>query len=738
MPKTKSRKVELLIIAEVLSLILLIPAMLQKNTVIWEGTQAELYGEEIQLSRGISAVDIELSSPAPVDSVVSVDKQTVSYYGVLCNDIFISKGQSKVSFEIYVIDKVATVQFHVLSEGQDITNQVQAQIRIYETCKKYSVLFLLLLLLYGVVDLLMLFRQRVLSGVIDSKGQVSFFVLAGGTILTMAPLFVDYIFFGADGDVHILRIESLAKSIESGSMFPNRLNADCIYDHGYAFSLFYPDLFLYIPALLRVAGFTIMSAYKFYVIMIQMLTAFICYRSLGYIVRKRSAATIGTLIYLFNPYRLYNIYGRGAIGEYTAMAFMPLIAAAIYLLLTEEASSKGYKRIKYLLMLGMTGVMESHVLSTELVIIFLVLIAIVHLRRTLRKETIVQIMEAAVLTLMVNLFFWVPLIYMMRVDRYVFHQTLVTGIQDKGTTIAAIFQLIPNRGGAQTGMYMAEPIQIGIAGLIIASMSVVMLCKYGTRNGHSKAILHTLLLLAFLSFMGTKYFPWDSLARIPVIGFCLLAIQFPTRIFAFAAVAIAILTAFFVLRVEEVYKERSRVRNSIIVGCCILSILGGVFFLDSTLMTMDAIHLYNRDNFAKVSLGSAEYLLEGSRLSDYSYHEPVMESGILLNDYTKDGLTVHAKVENQTSHEQYIDFPLTGYKLYRLLDENNTKKPPRITEVRGAHGDLRVAIPGGYKGDFTIEYHSPIVFQFATYISEITAVLLALGLIDYEVKKKHK
>ncbi len=67
------------------------------------------------------------------------------------------------------------------------------------------------------------------------------------------PLFTVNCIGGHDIAYHLLRIESLKTGIQNGLPFL-RVNMLFFNGQGYASSLFYPDLFLYIPALLRVAG----------------------------------------------------------------------------------------------------------------------------------------------------------------------------------------------------------------------------------------------------------------------------------------------------------------------------------------------------------------------------------------------------------------------------------------------------------------------------------------------------
>ena len=99
--------------------------------------------------------------------------------------------------------------------------------------------------------------------------------------------------------------------------------------YGYA-TLFYGDLLLYIPALLRLLGVTINDAYNAYILLVNVLTAVVSFRCFDAMVKDRDIALLMTAAYVTSVYRLMDIYVRAAVGEYSAMIFLPMIAYAMY------------------------------------------------------------------------------------------------------------------------------------------------------------------------------------------------------------------------------------------------------------------------------------------------------------------------------------------------------------------------------------------------------------------------
>ena len=78
---------------------------------------------------------------------------------------------------------------------------------------------------------------------------------------------------------HIARIAEIAEGIKAGNWLI-KIQPDMINGYGYATPLFYPQLFLYIPALLYVIGFPLHTSYQIFIVLINFGTCLISYVSL--------------------------------------------------------------------------------------------------------------------------------------------------------------------------------------------------------------------------------------------------------------------------------------------------------------------------------------------------------------------------------------------------------------------------------------------------------------------------
>lgn len=162
------------------------------------------------------------------------------------------------------------------------------------------------------------FRGELISG-----RRMSFLLLLimGITaIYVSAPLFASDLSGGYDLIYHVNRIEGLAQSLACGQ-FPVRVHSGILNKYGYTNSIFYPELFLYFPAGLRLLGMSLMNCYKVFAIASSFATVAIAYIAFSQLFSSRSAGLMATILYTLSPYRIACIYERSAVGEYLAMTF---------------------------------------------------------------------------------------------------------------------------------------------------------------------------------------------------------------------------------------------------------------------------------------------------------------------------------------------------------------------------------------------------------------------------------
>lgn len=123
----------------------------------------------------------------------------------------------------------------------------------------------------------------------------------------------------------------------------------------------------------------------------------------------------GSGIYTLNMWHLSAIYGRAAVGAYTAYMFIPLIIVGLWNLLKKEYYKDNMTYTIFLpLIIGYTGIATSHMLTLLIMCLFTLLICIAYIRRIFEDRGIrlVLLIKAAIVTLLASLGFLLPLLHM--------------------------------------------------------------------------------------------------------------------------------------------------------------------------------------------------------------------------------------------------------------------------------------------------------------------------------------
>ena len=126
-----------------------------------------------------------------------------------------------------------------------------------------------------------------------------------------------------DGLFHLQRVRSLSEALAPGVLFP-RWFPDFAFEYGHPILNYYAPAFYYPPALLHWAGIGVLDAVRFTLALVFGLSGVAMYALLRAWV-SLPAALVGSVLYLAFPYRLYDLFIRGALPEFAAFLWLPLI-----------------------------------------------------------------------------------------------------------------------------------------------------------------------------------------------------------------------------------------------------------------------------------------------------------------------------------------------------------------------------------------------------------------------------
>lgn len=346
---------------------------------------------------------------------------------------------------------------------------------------------------------------------------LSFFLLS---VLSLYIVYLQngHIMIGDDYHFHQNRIEGLAMSLQHGILLP-KVSYFFIGGYGYASSLFYPDFYLYFPALLRVFGLSLATSFVLFAIGINLSTFALTYVSGRYMGLTKIKSYLFSLLYTLSIYRLQDFFNRQAIGELLAMGFFPLVLASLYLL------KNGKEKKWFLLTVAMTGIGLAHFISLEIVSIFVGLYILLNLKYFLKKEVIIAIVKAAGVTILLLAFYLVPVFEQMSHVTFQVTSSPLTLISDRSYSVG---ELVSN--SFENSVFHASSANIGVILLFGLVIYAAMLFK---RNLPNREVVILALLFMFVT---TNLFPWQFFDNTP-----LNTIQFPWRFLSIVTLLLAFL-----------------------------------------------------------------------------------------------------------------------------------------------------------------------------------------------------
>lgn len=721
----------MVVLIQLLIALALLPGCLKKEELVYSRTNETLgvlgaYSADrtsfrsdfMKLAPGVYQVRVYSDVQENQKMSVELCYETGPYRAVKTNSVTVFPNDGYIDFKAYVSYEIPNAYLQFAFEYMDISGVLQVD--VWRTNAGSRLLLFAVLCGFAILDGMLIFRKRILEGSVTREQQIVFWVMAGIVLLSYFPYLTDYYFYVGDLGVHLSRIAHLKDSLLAGGQFPVRIQSTWMFDHGYAISLFYGDLFLYLPAFLMIIGFSLMSAYKIFIFLVMVCSAYIAYRCFKRCVGNVWVALYGSSFYMLASYRLLNLYIRGALGEFLAMTFLPLVGCGVYLLYTQNVNDKAYKRHKWYLILGMSGILQCHNISSEMVVGFIFLVCVIGWKKTFRRQTFFQLLESVGLVIVLNAWYLVPFVYMMMVDSYKVNTIGEADILARALRLCEVFQLLPARVSLPFDEWGHMPASLGAgAGILLLG---ILFCKDKGDKQNLKPALAFCGVALMALLLCTDLIPWNILRDIPGIGYVVSSIQFPWRFMSVATAASAFFATFFC---EHVRKAEGKLLRCIVGTAGAVVLATAIYQLNLVAVEEAPIYLYEEKNTGTIAIPGAEYLLKGNEWYEYSYHLPVAEEELDYCEYQQKGTNITLRLSNHSEGVRYLELPLIGYKGYSV-DAEGTGEVPYITEQRGSHNDLRIAVPGGYEGIIHISYQGFPIFRVAELLSVVSLIVIII------------
>lgn len=512
------------------------------------------------------------------------------------------------------------------------------------------------------------------------------------------------IYLGYDVYFHFRRLSSLMEALQHNA-YPVYLDFDGALDFGHATKWFYPD-FMLLPFAWLGNKTDIVFAYRCMIFCYTILCGILTYVCCRNISRSPFFLFCVSILFTFSLYRLSNLFYRAALAEAIAMTFLPLALLGAYHVI------KGDYRKWYLLTIGFSLILMTHLLSsvmTLITIIIFILIFYKEIRTTPKRLNYLFI--AGGTAFLISAAYLFPMIEQMCSNSFKYNTPHIALWPENNS-----FSILETIWGMFNGLNLGDINQMSCTGILLTILIALRLFIYGKSKKLQFIDILVLVGLSYI-FVASNLFPW-KIFPFSKIKF----IQFPSRFFIFSTLFFSIGGAYYLRKLLIGKKRRYIGLSGVLFTIVAIMLMNGKVFTESVFLKNTGLfgitpnesnyyHLANQDytpakfpslKYIKERAGKTENLHSDTKITDFKRNYNTTSFGIALN-----------------SKEDVIEIPRYYYKGYSVFLNGN-----EIPYKQSDKGLLEFTAKGS--GKVEVIYTGTFLQRYSHYISIIALLCLMI------------
>lgn len=454
-------------------------------------------------------------------------------------------------------------------------------------------------------------------------------------------------YFPMHDDTQVARVVVMGKALQQGQ-FPVRWVSDLGYGYGYPLFNFYGPLPYYVGGGLYALGVDSVVATKIMFgigMILAPMTLFLLVESLfgGF------AGVAASMLFLYAPYHAVEVYIRGSVGEYWAIAFIPLLLYGLRLSLSNKKTIKGI----CIGSLSLAAIILSHTILGFVTCVFLGIGLLLYwciqlIQKKLSLVTAGNVVVLILIGLGLSAFFWLPaFVELPATSVRTMVENTTTSFFDHFVCIDQLWNSPWRYGGSAPGCVDGMSFKFGKFQVLLAGMSflayLIVRKKKRLKDVNKamvvsvSALVACVLLMLPISTVVWRYFPFTAF------------IQYPWRLLAFGMMLIAVCGSYIV----SVFRMPI-LRMGLMAGIVIAAIV-----INAKIFTPQ--YIYTRDSYAFETIEELRYTR--SKISD-EYLPPGIVKPNIPSDIIKSTIQENSALKilslKETDVELYAEIESTA------------------------------------------------------------------------------
>ena len=633
-----------------------------------------------------------LSWDVETDGAGAIELTTTNGAAITPRRIELTPETRTGSVQIHAIDQVYNLQLLVSYESGSYLRVNGIDLIADANTDR---LFLALFVLAGIAALNLLSA----GGFLTPRRRGELVILALTVLIASIPVLKENLNGGHDSSFHIDRLLNMLNALRSGQ-FPARLGAYMQNGYGAVTSVFYPELFLYLPAGMMLANATLNFSMHVFFIAITATTALTMRVCAGRLFRSADAGMISAILYTLSAYRLTDMYTRFGIGETLAMAFLPLFVLGLYELVW------GDRRRWKLLAFSCMAIYQSHMITTALCALAVIAVCAVCAVKIVREGRVVPLCLAGLCALGLCLYALLPLADY--ISSGVGVGMMVRRTSEHLLSPAQLLLSMDSVSGTPAdGTLKGFSLVIGLPLLVGAAAALIAAVTREKRTGMDRAALILVAAGAAFALATTTLCPWARLESLT--GGLVSFIQFPWRLLSVTTLCLALAGGY---GLSQVLSSRGSAAQLAVLTLCAALALPLLSAETRKENYIEAGHVPDWTYLYE------DYTLGGTFLRGTLDQTVHTQGDVTVTDYDKAGTSITAGVEAEQGGT--VSFPLFAFDGYEAELSGE-----RVEIARGENNRITVDVPAGTRGTLTIRFAGKPIWRVGEAVSLLTALAMA-------------
>ena len=556
-----------------------------------------------------------------------------------------------------------------------------------------------------------------------------YFIIIIVSLIIGSLLFIGYP-DGHDTIYHISKAVSTEIALKEGQILP-LIASNYMSDFGYSWNIFYPPLSNYIMMAIKVITHSYVTALNILIFISVLISGIAMFNFIKKVTKSNNTALLASVIYMLAPYRLVDIYIRGALGEVMAFMFLPFVFHGLYNIIEDNGKRH------YLLAIGAIGLLLSHNISTLLTIIAALIYVLLNIKKLFNRTVIKYLIINIIFIIAITMFFYGPMLQnKMNADYAVFNETKIDKdlLHDYSVYVyQLLFGKMQHGGSYPLDVDNSQNVDMCFAvglTILVPILFTPFVYKKIDKNKR-KMYLTTLFTGLLFLILTTTIIPWNKLPDFIVF------IQFTYRFLLMATFFLSIIAAINIYKVSETLDIKTVMVYTMIALMYITPLMNS-----AKIDKVDWKKFYSTETIEAgqtFSDFSATYeYLPSKAFNNKNYivtrsQEPIIQEGYAdISESKKEKLSITFKIENVTQNTK-VELPFIYYQGYEA-----TINGEKLEISESDNGFVQVTLKEGEKETVEAKYRGTILYYTCLIISIIgmIAFIIYITYVEFKYRKE--